>query len=131
MASLRTVEATIGAGNQFLGTEFKIGPMRPGNILLLYEVDLKMGSEAKTWEIRKVLKGGVDFVTLLQSIDPSTGAPAATTDSSVVGAREDVAVLLEPGDQIQIVTTSATSAMFAKLYVLEGLASELLAMRGD
>lgn len=130
MATLRTVEISITAGQQFLGTEVKVAPLRPGNALLFFEVNLKMGAEAKTWEIQKVPKGASGII-LLQSVDQTTGAPTATTEQDVIGSREDVAVLLEAGDQIQIVTGAATSAMYAKLYFIEGTPTELLAMRGD
>ncbi len=117
--SLITREVTIQAGSQFLGTEFSVAPAKPGNILRLKELDLEMGPESKTWIVRKNTRGGLQLV-LAQSLD-DTGAPAANTDTDVLIKGEDIEVILEPGDQIQIVTTGATSEMRAKIYYGEGV----------
>ena len=115
---LITREVTIQAGQQFLGTEFSVAPFKPGNVLRLLEVNRRMGNESKTWEIRKTSPGG-GVLTIQQSVDPSTGLPAASTDTDVLANGEQFATILEPGEQIQIVTTGATDAMRAKLYLEE------------
>ncbi len=116
--SLITREVTIQAGQQFLGTEFSVAATKPGNVLRLKELDLQMGPESKTWIVRKVTKGGLQLA-LARSLD-DTGAPAAATDTDVLIKGEDIEVILEPGDQVQIVTTGATSEMRAKIYYDEG-----------
>lgn len=125
MASLVTATETVAAGSQFVGTEFAVSPSRRGVVLWLYEVDIQMGSESKTWTLQKVLKNG-SIVVLQQSRDLVSGAPGATTDSSVIISGPDILTLLEPGEQIQLVTSGATSTMVCKLYLVEGTIEELV-----
>lgn len=125
MATLRTFSHTVPAGQQFTATEFSIALDAPGNRMMLFEANLSLGSENKTWEIRKVVGGG--FVRILRSLD-SSGVPTATTDTDVIASGEDINVILEPGDQIQILTTGATSEMLAKLYIIEGTVNEIAAL---
>lgn len=109
-------EVDIGAGNQFLGTEFKAqaptDPLR--NFLRLKELNLEMGTESKTYRIEKRRANG-DILALIQQSTDGMGAPAANTDESVVLKGEDIEVKLAPGEQIQIVTTGATAAMRCKI----------------
>jgi len=109
---------TITAGQQFAGTEFSIGPADPNNALRLLEVNLRMGTESKTWRIEKRKTDGTVIVLLQQSTDP-TGVPAANTAEGVVMRGDDVEVLLLAGEQIQIKTTGATAAMRAQIYLEE------------
>jgi len=105
------------AGTNWGGTEFRVQtPSR--NALRLKELDLKMGTEAKSFRIEKVDKTGVVLALLHQSTD-SVGNPAVTTAESVVITGGEYEVLLEPGDQIQITSTGMTGASRAKLYAEE------------
>lgn len=94
--------------------------------MVLLEVDLQMGTESKTWQIQKTLNNGASVCRILRSVDASTGAPAATTDDSVIATFADLGQIFEKGDGVQILTTSATSQMYAKFFFLELDPAELL-----
>lgn len=95
---------TIAAGQQFLGNEFNIIPKSPySEIHRVREVLLKMGSEAKTWTIEKVLASGERF--------PILSSAGASVARSVVATQEHINVTLWLGDQIQVTTEDATSEM--------------------
>lgn len=106
------------AGTQFLGNEFKVQAAHRNGFLKLKELNLQMGTESKTFRIEKRTTGGAVIVLVQQSVD-GTGAPAPTTAESVVITGGEFEVLLAPGEQVQIVTSGATSAMSAKLYLEE------------
>jgi hypothetical protein len=127
MARIVTYEASVAAAAQFLGTEFKIQPKNDRSVLMLRELDLQMGTESKTFRIVKRNPSGQQVALVQQSID-NTGAPAPSTAESVVLKGDDVELLFSYGDQIQITTSGATSAMRAKLYFLELDPDELLSM---
>lgn len=117
MPKLFTFTQEHAAGTNWAGTEFRVQtPSR--NALRLKELDLKMGTEAKSFRIEKVDKTGVVLALLHQSTD-SVGNPAVTTAESVVITGGEYEVLLEPGDQIQITSTGMTAASRAKLYAEE------------
>ena len=100
---------SITAGQQFLGTELSTAPGKVGKLLIIREILLKMGSEAKAWEVRKVIQqngGPVSFALLSET---------ASTDTDVVIRGADADVLLMAGEQIQFVTTGATSEMEARV----------------
>lgn len=118
MGQLLTFEAEITAGQQFLGTEFKITPPKRDSALRLVELDLKMGVESKTFRIEKRNSAGDPVALIQQSVD-SMGAPAASTAESVILKGPDIELLFAPGDQPSITTTGATAAMRAKLYFEE------------
>lgn len=115
---LVTQERSIAAAAQFGGTEFSVASPNPNGSLKLLELDLEMGTESKTWRVVKTNSAGTVIALIQQSTD-SMGAPAANTDESVVLIGPDVELLLERGDQIQIITTGATAAMVAKVYFEE------------
>ncbi len=118
MGKAITQVRSILAASQFVGTEFSVGPVTRGAFLRLKELDLQMGTEAKTFRIEKRSANGSLRVLIQQSVD-NAGAPATTLSESVILLGSDIEVLLEPGEQIQIVTTGATSVMTAKLYLEE------------
>lgn len=101
---------TIRAGDQFLGTEFRSSVASKR----LKEVNLELGPEEKTWSVVKKLSNGA-IITLAQSID-AQGDPGPSSDTSVVLRGEDYEVIIHIRDSIQVISTSATSAMRAKLY---------------
>lgn len=111
------VGADITAGQQFLGTEFRAqSPSRKA--LKLQELNLAMGVESKTWRIIKRDRTGAQTALIAQSVN-SSGVPAATTDESVIVNGAEFETLLLPGEQIQIITSGASSAMRARLYFVE------------
>lgn len=100
--------ASITAGSQFLGTEFKVAAPKGDRILIAKEIFLKMGSESKTYTISKVRTiSGVTVKSVLKT-DTSTD-----TDALLTGT--DAGFTLFAGEQIQIETTSATAAMQAQI----------------
>ena len=116
MGRLFTHEVIVPAGSQFTGTEFSVQPPTQRSILQLKELDLQMGTESKSFRIEKRAPDGSIRALIQQSTDNS-GVPAVNTAESVILTGPDVEVLLEPGEQIQIVTTGATAEMRAKLYL--------------
>lgn len=110
-------EASIGAGNQFVGNEFRY-QSGSRKVFKLEELDLQMGSESKTFRIEKRKLDGTVMLLLQQSVDLA-GMPAATMNESVHLQGEDVGVLLLPGEQIQVITAAATSAMLCTQYLVE------------
>lgn len=111
-----TQTISVTPGSQFLGTEFSPVVGRTGTYLLLQEVDLAMGVESKTWQIRKDTSEGESFVVAQSLV---AGVPAATTDDTVMLFGDAAHVILRTGDSIQIVTSGAGSAMSAKVYYEE------------
>lgn len=104
-------EVTIAAASQFLGTEFSAFPpgMKPNQRLRAKELYLKMGSESKTWQVVKKWRNGAG--TLQTSIiRQNTG-----TETDVILTGADLDISLRAGEQVQIVTTSATAAMNAQI----------------
>jgi hypothetical protein len=105
------------AGTNWIGTEFRVqSPSR--NALRLKELDLKMGTEAKAFRIEKRDRDGNPLALLHQSTD-SVGNPAVTTAESVVITGAEYEVILEPGDQIQVISSGMTAASRVKLYFEE------------
>ncbi len=130
MAQIRTFEVSISAGSQFLGTEFlEVNPSRPNSVMVLKEVDLAMGGENKTWDLRKTSSVTGNSFRLLRSLDPNTGLPAANSVEDVVATFDDIGSLFEAGDVFAIVTSGATNAMRAKVYFLELEQNELVTAR--
>lgn len=105
MGQLFFKTASIAAASQFLGTELSAASAKANRVLLVKEVLLKMGSEAKTWSIQKVYsQGGGTVRSVLLSASASTATDVAMRDA-------DAAIYLFPGEQIQVQTTGATAAM--------------------
>jgi hypothetical protein len=101
---------SIGAGSQFLGTEFAAAPSKPSKqILRVKEIYLQMGSEAKDYDIAKV------FTQNSTSISMSLVTASASADQEIIIKGTDADILLLPGENIQITTASATSAMEARI----------------
>jgi hypothetical protein len=113
-------DQTVAAGSQFQGNEFSIQAATPGAFLKLRELDLRMGTESKTFRVYKRKQDGTDIVLIQRSTD-SNGNPAAITAESLILLGEDIEVFLAPGEQIQIETDGATSEMRAQLYFEEVL----------
>jgi hypothetical protein len=127
MGRLVTVEAEITAGQQFLGTEFRAQSSNPGRKLLqLKELTLQMGTEAKTFRVERRRPDGT-ITNLIQQSTDDFGAPATTTDESLMLKGSDVEVTLDQGEQIQITTAGATSAMRARILYEEVPVSSVLA----
>ncbi len=103
----RTVNIT--GGSQFLGTEFTAAGKSPSRILKVREIVLNMGIESKGFEIQKVFTQG--GVTVKSQIN--VGIASTVTNVFITGA--DAEILLLSGEQIQIVTTGASSAMQARV----------------
>lgn len=104
-------QASILAGSQFLGTEFSAFPPggKAGLRLRARELYLKMGSESKTWQV--IRKWTNPAGTVISSIvRQNTG-----TETDVVLVGTDLDLSLRAGEQIQIVTTSATAALSAQI----------------
>jgi len=118
MRSLNVVNISIAEGDQFLGTEFAaaINRRKSWSNLKVVEISLNMGSELKTWEITKLTSEGVDL-TLARS--NTSGVPGPTADTDVLLLGDSAATYLQYGDVIKIVTTDATSAMRAQIYLEE------------
>ena len=114
----------ISAGSQFSGTEFDVND-NPEVWLLVTEVNLVMGSESKSYQIRKRLSGTDHRVVLDQSIDTSDGTPSESTIRyrNISGSEADW--LIGPTDRFEIITTNATSAMAAKVYFFAGTFNEV------
>ena len=55
-----TQERAVAPASQFTGSEFSVAPpsAAPGAFLRLKELNLKMGTESKTWRIEKVSAAG-------------------------------------------------------------------------
>ncbi len=102
--------ANVTQTNQFDGDEFSAAPSKARDrILRVREILLKMGSESKGFEIQKVFtQGGV-------TVRSQINVGIASTATDVVITAEDANILLLAGEQIQIVTTGATSAMQARI----------------
>jgi hypothetical protein len=118
LGKMLVFEADIGAGSQFAGSEFRAQARTKGAWLKLKELDLQMGTESKTFRVEK-RDGEGNLVILIQQSTDASGAPAANTDESLLLTGPDIEVLLSPSEQIQVVTSGATSAMKAKLYLEE------------
>jgi len=119
MGKLLAFEQVKEAGQQFVGNEFAVQSPNRRKVLRLKEVSLQMGTESKTYRIEKRDSQGQLLALLQQSIDPQTGAPAPTISESVVIVGTEFEVLLQPGEQIQVVSSGATAAMRARLYLEE------------
>lgn len=104
-------------GSNFDGTEFA-AQAKSGYRLRIREIRIKMGAEAKTWQLQKRFTpaGGTQIASIhLQSVD-ALGAPAATTATDVVINGEDAALIdLLPGEQLQLVTAGASSAQHCRI----------------
>lgn len=82
-----------------------------------------MGAEAKTWSIiKKFTVSGITVESLIRS--------ATDTTSSLVLAGDDADFALLNGEQIQIKTTGATSAMQARIVYEEVDNSDALGSAG-
>lgn len=102
--------ASVDAGDQFLGTELKAMASNPkSKRLQVKEIYLKMGSEAKDWSVLKTFTiDGVDVEIPLRSDTAS-----ADTEVAITGSDADFSLL--SGEQIQFLTSGATSAMQARV----------------
>lgn len=107
------------AGEQFNGNEFRIQSSNRRRALKLKEINLQMGTEAKTFRIEKKDAQGQVLALIQQSIDFQTGNPAPTTSESVVIVGAEFEVHLLPGEQIQVTTAGAIAAMSATIYLEE------------
>ena len=120
--------ASIAAGSQFLGTEFtpQVKKGKDARLLRLKAVHILKGAESATWKIVKTVDytapdsgaapaSPVKQHVLWQSLD-GAGAPAANTDTDVTVAGADAeAIILLPGEQVQIVTTGLSAAAVATI----------------
>jgi len=115
---------SIGAGQQFAGTELSARSGKDGKILIVRELLLQMGGEAKDWAIRKRATQPSG-----NSLDVALLSDTASTDTEVAmrGASADIVLL--PGEQVQVVTASATSAMELRVQYEEQDASPEPALR--
>lgn len=112
-------DVDIGAGSQFLGTEFAAMAKNSEYKLVVREIRIKMGSELKSWQIRKRYTStgtfGVVSSIHFQSVDGS-GVPGANNDTDVVVNGDDAArIELLSGEQVQITTSGATAAMHCRV----------------
>lgn len=114
-----TFSHTVQPGSQFLGTEFSIQTPNRRKGLKVVEFSLHMGTELKTFRIEKRNAQGQILALLHQSLDPSTGNPAPAIAESVVISGGDFDTYLVPGEQVQVVTSGATSGMRATLRAVE------------
>jgi hypothetical protein len=114
---LLTFEAEVQAGNQFVGTEFFLQFPRRKAIKLI-ELNLQMGTEAKTFRVEKRNAAGQAIALIQQSVDTS-GVPGTTSAESLILSGSDLELLFEEGDRLAITTTGATSAMRSKAYFVE------------
>lgn len=116
MSNLIKKRVDIAAASQFAGTEFRVQAPNPDKqVLRLKQALLQMGTESKTWRFVVVDTDGAQIALIQQSTD-AMGVPAANTDESVILKGEDVEVILDKGQQVQVITTGATAAMRATLY---------------
>ena len=105
--------ASIAAASQFQGNELAAMSLKPNRRLRVKEIMLSMGSEAKTYAIQKVfVQGGTTVRMPLR-------AASASTDTSVVLTAADADFVLLPGEQIQVQTSGATSAMHLRVQYQE------------
>lgn len=126
MGQVFSKRISIGAGNQFLGTELKAFAPKPDQILKVKGVFIQKGSESATWQVKKTVNytapnsgtapvSPVKSHIVFQSVDGS-GVPGANTDTDVAitGADAESLVLLK-GEQIQITSTGLTAAAVAEV----------------
>lgn len=111
---LLTFEAEVSAGQQFTGGEFVL-QFPSLRAIRLIELNLQMGTEAKTFRIEKRNSAGQVIALIQQSVDTS-GVPGTTSAESVILSGSDLELLFEAGDRLAITTTGATSAMRSKAY---------------
>lgn len=99
----------IAPGSQFVGTEFSVAAQNNQKTLVVREIWLQMGAEAKDYSITKTRTIGGDVVSSLIRDE------AASMDTDVVLSGQDADFILGAGSQIQFLTTGATSAMYAEV----------------
>lgn len=117
--SLYVVTVGVTAGNQFTTSSVDLSAAREHfgrSFVKVVEVDLLMGTEAKTWSVSKTLISG-DPIVLAQSLSGSAAGPS--TDSTVFINEGSLGCYLTMDEGIDIVTTSATSAMEARIWLQE------------
>lgn len=107
MGRLITFEASVPANSQFAGGEF--GSIDAVHGAVFDKLLVQFGSESKTWRVRVRTKGGAVVVV----------REGTTTATSLVLTPNDVDFTLESGDELELITADATSAMKAKLYLRE------------
>lgn len=133
MGRMFSKTVAIAAGAQFLGTEFSAMVAKQGKLLQVRGIYLKMGSEAKSWQIGKTVSyarpssGAAPgtptvFHTLFQSIADGAFGTSTGTDVAINGSDVEGLRLLQ-GQQIQIRSgtntapagTNASAAMQATI----------------
>lgn len=109
MGHRTSVDVSIVAGQQFLGSEFHAVPSKPNHILVVRELAIKLGAEAKSIFVEKVYSvAGV-------AIRSQRLVVAASTATDVVVTGADIETLLTGSSQLQVRSTGATSAMVARI----------------
>jgi hypothetical protein len=102
-------EVTLSAGIQFSGGEFVLdGPDASFHTYRFFELNFEAGSEPKGLSIVKTTEAGASV--LLWSSPGSTATAVTLT-------RADFDTLISPGDSLRLVSTGATAAMRAKMYI--------------
>jgi len=107
------------AGSQFTPSDpVKIHATHPRKWLRLVELNLHFGTESKSYRVEKVDRDG-NVLVLIQQSFTSLGVPGDSTAESLLLVGSDIESLFQPGDQLAITTTGATSAMRATAYFAE------------
>lgn len=106
------------AGNNFAGTEFSI-PGRRQSLRKLLEVNLVMGNESNSWEIRKTSTKSGALPLVLRQSESAPGVFGPNTQKGVLLSGRDAETMLEPGEEIQVFTSGGTTAMRAKVLLLD------------
>lgn len=109
-----SLQASITAGQQFLGTEFNAQPLKANSKLIVREVLVLKGAENAQLQLSKAVAfGGTTRLLPLKAADTGTTTNGSTTQITE-GTSDRVTDLL-PGEQVQLVSTGATAAMFAQI----------------